>query len=41
MIGFARSANGGFGGLLPIGVVLAMSGCLALVVGAEPRATSH
>ncbi len=37
IIGFARSNNGGFGGLLPIGMVLAVSGCLALVVGATPR----
>jgi ACS family tartrate transporter-like MFS transporter len=37
IIGFARSANGGFGGLLPIGVVLAVSGCLALVVGSGPK----
>jgi ACS family tartrate transporter-like MFS transporter len=36
MIGFARSANGGFGGLLPIAVVLVVSGGLALVVGADP-----
>jgi ACS family tartrate transporter-like MFS transporter len=37
MIGFARSANGGFGGLLPIAVVLVVSGGLALVVGAKPK----
>jgi ACS family tartrate transporter-like MFS transporter len=37
IIGFARSSNGGFGGLAPIGVVLAVSGCLALVVGAKPH----
>lgn len=36
IIGFARSGNGGFGGLLPIGVVLAASGCLALIVGKRP-----
>jgi ACS family tartrate transporter-like MFS transporter len=42
MIGFARSANGGFGGLLPIAVVLLVSGGLALVVGAgqAPSLTS-
>jgi ACS family tartrate transporter-like MFS transporter len=39
MIGFARSANGGFGGLLPIAVVLLVSGGLALVVGAKPRSS--
>jgi ACS family tartrate transporter-like MFS transporter len=37
IIGFARSANGGFGGVLPIGVVMAVSGCLALMVGARPH----
>jgi MFS transporter, ACS family, tartrate transporter len=42
IIGFARSANGGFGGLLPISMVLVVSGCLALVVGAgqAPSLTS-
>ncbi|HLW85955.1 MAG TPA: MFS transporter [Candidatus Sulfotelmatobacter sp.] len=35
IIGFVRSDNRGFGGLLAIAVVLAVSGCLALVVGAE------
>ena len=39
MIGFARSANGGFGGLLPIGLVLVVSGCLALVVAAKPKSS--
>lgn len=39
IIGFARSGSGGFGGLLAIGVVLGMSGCLALVVGARPSTT--
>jgi len=37
IIGLARSANGGFGGVLPIGVVMAVSGCLALMVGARPH----
>ena len=36
IIGFVRSANGGFrGGLLSIGGVLVASGCLALIVGAR------
>jgi ACS family tartrate transporter-like MFS transporter len=39
MIGFARSANGGFGGLLPISLVLVVSGCLALVVAAKPKSS--
>ena len=34
IIGLARSASGGFrGGLLAIGAVMALSACLALVVG--------
>ena len=34
IIGLARSTNGGFrGGLLAIGAVMALSACLALVVG--------
>jgi ACS family tartrate transporter-like MFS transporter len=37
MIGFGRSSNGGFGGLLAIAVVLAVSGGMALVVGDGPR----
>lgn len=38
IIGFARSGDGGFrGGLLAIGAVLAVSGCLALVGGARPE----
>ncbi|HEY6337422.1 MAG TPA: MFS transporter [Candidatus Sulfotelmatobacter sp.] len=37
IIGFSRSGTGGFGGLLAIGVVLAVSGGLALLVGARPR----
>ncbi len=37
IIGFARSANGGFGGLMPIAAVLAVSGCLALVVGVRAK----
>jgi MFS transporter, ACS family, tartrate transporter len=39
MIGFGRSSNGGFGGLLAIAVVLAASGGMALVVGGAPRAS--
>jgi ACS family tartrate transporter-like MFS transporter len=41
IIGLAKSGNGGFGGLLPIGVVLAVSGCLALVVGVRPGALTR
>jgi ACS family tartrate transporter-like MFS transporter len=39
IIGLARSANGGFGGLLPISLVLVVSGCLALVVGVKPKSS--
>jgi hypothetical protein len=36
IIGLVRSSNGEFRGLMAIGVVLAMSGAVALVVG-RPR----
>jgi len=39
IIGFFRKLNGGFrGGLLAIGVTLAVSGGMALIVGREPKA---
>jgi MFS transporter, ACS family, tartrate transporter len=39
IIGFFRKASGGFrGGLLAIGVTLALSGGMALIVGREPKA---
>jgi MFS transporter, ACS family, tartrate transporter len=39
IIGFARSDHGGFGGLLAIAVVMAASGCLALVVVAKAKSS--